>query len=464
MFRTFLIPPVAFALVSFFLGELGDGLNIFQGIYLVGLGWNEGAIGTALSLMGLTALIVQTYAGDIIDKTTVDRRTLMTVAALFTAGSAMAIMFVEGDNGHALMYITKVIEGIASSFINPCLAAMTLASFGPDAFDSVMANNVFWGHVGSSVSAILAGTTAYICYPDIKYCFFVIGMSALCSIIFVQFLPEGDASMGRGFANKVSDSTSPYQTSDVVGLPTSKVNDQVAASYFSVFSERRTLVLCITGFFFHLANANVLLVLGELMAVEDNNDDNDDANNGGNDAANRAAIPLVAGAILLAQVTMSAATLIGGRLTERGFGRKKLFLAGLVTLPIRCALIICLKDAGSSFLLSTQIFDGLGAGFFTLIHPYLVADITFGSGRFNVIMGLTVSAFGFGSTMSNYFGQMVVEQFGHVMSLSGSLVISVIPIVVFSLLMPETMNTRGKTGTSKPQATFKTPDHDVMMT
>jgi len=59
-----LSPAVAFLIVSFSLGELGDGLNIFQGIYLVTLGWNEGAVGTALSMMGFTALIVQTFAGD----------------------------------------------------------------------------------------------------------------------------------------------------------------------------------------------------------------------------------------------------------------------------------------------------------------------------------------------------------------------------------------------------------------
>ena len=57
-------PAVAFLIVSFSLGELGDGLNIFQGIYLVNIGWNEGAVGTALSMMGFTALIVQTFAGD----------------------------------------------------------------------------------------------------------------------------------------------------------------------------------------------------------------------------------------------------------------------------------------------------------------------------------------------------------------------------------------------------------------
>jgi Na+/melibiose symporter-like transporter len=108
----------------------------------------------------------------------------------------------------------------------------------------------------------------------------------------------------------------------------------------------------------------------------------------------RSAIPLTAGAIVLAQVTMAIATSVGNRLTIRRVGRKPLFMAGLLTLPIRCALIILWRNSGNSWLLSTQILDGLGGGFCGLIHPYLVADITFGSGRFNVVMGLTASFFG----------------------------------------------------------------------
>ena len=97
------------------------------------------------------------------------------------------------------------------------------------------------------------------------------------------------------------------------------------------------------------------------------------------------AIPLIAGAIVLAQLTMACATIAGDKLTHLGVGRKPLFMAGFLTLPVRCALIIYWRDKGDSFLLSTQILDGLGGGFFGLIHPYLVADITFGTGRFNVL-------------------------------------------------------------------------------
>ena len=99
----------------------------------------------------------------------------------------------------------------------------------------------------------------------------------------------------------------------------------------------------------------------------------------------RTAIPLIAGAIVLAQLTMSISTYVGDSMTKRGCGRKPLFMAGLLTLPIRCALIILWKDAGEAYLLSTQILDGIGGGFFGLLHPYLVADITFGTGRFNVL-------------------------------------------------------------------------------
>lgn len=437
-------PKAAIILVSFFLGELGDGLNIFQGIYLVALGWNEGSVGVALSLMGFTALLVQTIAGDVIDKTHFDRRAFLSLAALATAMSASAILLVKQENGDRfLIYSTKVIEGISSSFIGPCVAALTLAQFGPSQFDDVMAKNILWGHVGSVSSAVMAGLVGYYLYPDIQYCFLVIGFSALCAVGGVQLLEQGDPLMGRGLqtqpvgtidasivegGDQENRANSGYVNADE---PTLQAEEDVA-SYRSVFGDKKTLVLCFTGFFFHFANANVLLVLGELMGG-----DNDDG------SVKRTAIPLIAGAIVLAQATMTGATWIGDLATKRGVGRKPLFLAGLLTLPLRCALIILWRDAGDSWLLSTQILDGLGGGFFGLMHPYLVNDISFGSGRFNVLMGLTASCFGLGATLSNLLGQIAVEKLGHVASLSGSFALSVIPIILFWLAMPETRGERG---------------------
>lgn len=189
------------------------------------------------------------------------------------------------------------------------------------------------------------------------------------------------------------------------------------------------------AFFFHFANANVLLVLGEIMG--ENNDDG---------SMKRSAFPLIAGAITTAQVTMALVTKLGSWLTQRGVGRKPLFLTALLSLPIRCFLIILLKDAGDAYLMSTQVLDGVGGGFFALLHSFIVADISFGTGRFNVAMGLTATCFGIGGTLSNFFGQVIVENMGHVASLYGSLLLSCIPTVIFGVFMPETLGLRGKIG------------------
>ena len=246
-------PKIIFLLVAFSLGELGDGLNIFQGVYLVGIGWNEGSVGLALSLMGLTALIVQPWAGDWIDKTTADRRIFLTTASIITALSALAVLFVkEGNNSHGLIFISKIIEGVTASFIGPCLAALTLATFGPNHFDAVMASNILWGHIGSVASAVLAGLVAYVLYPNIKYCFLVIGAAALSACLFIPHLPQGDPQMGRGFQGKVA--MDEYGQLERLGSDETGTSDTKApleaASYRAVFTDTKTCLICLTGFFF----------------------------------------------------------------------------------------------------------------------------------------------------------------------------------------------------------------------
>jgi hypothetical protein len=199
--------------------------------------------------------------------------------------------------------------------------------------------------------------------------------------VIIPFLPQGDPLMGRGFHGKVAMDEFGHLERLESDESTVATNNQStdrppeAVPYWEVFSDKKTAIICATGFFFHFANANVLLVLGELMSGGDNEDG----------SPRRSAIPLIAGAIVLAQITMAIATHIADKLTLCGVGRKPLFLAGLMSLPIRCALIILWKDKGDAWLLSTQILDGLGGGLCGIIHPYLVADITFGSGRFNVV-------------------------------------------------------------------------------
>jgi len=91
-------------------------------------------------------------------------------------------------------------------------------------------------------------------------------------------------------------------------------------------------------------------------------------------------------------------------------------------------------------LCGTTILNCFG---FSVIFKLISSDYTTSLSHLDLV-GMTASCFGLGSTISNFLGQMIVEKMGHVTSLSCSLLISFIPIVIFSMLMPETMNTRGK--------------------
>lgn len=418
------IPPkLAILLVYFCLGELGEGLNILEGLYLVGRGWNEGSAGAALGLVGLTALVVQPWAGDRVDNTHIDRRVFVAIAGALTAMSASAVLFVRAGNyvgDHFLIYGCKIIEGIAASYIFPCIAALTLATFGPSRFDAVMAAIMVWGHMGSVVVTALTGTAAYFFFPNVKYCFLVVAAAALLAIVFVPFVQQGNPLIGRGFKGKeVRMDEDGYQLKSEEMTPGDDEEIEVlacltpeAATYLETFTSPRTALLCLTGFFYQyvpsfeistwkftmlitdlpcphsistlcrFADTNVVLVLGELMGHEDG-------------TLRQAAIPLVAGAIVIAQLTMAYATHLGDWLTIRGIGRKPLMMFGLLTLPIRCALIVRWKNAGDTLLLSTQILDGFGGGLFGLVQSYIVADITFGTGRFNLVMGLSGSFIGY---------------------------------------------------------------------
>lgn len=185
----------------------------------------------------------------------------LSAASILTALSASTIFLVQGNSQHGLIYVSKVIEGISSSFIGPCLSALVLATFGPHHFDAIMASNTFWAHIGSVVAAFLAGLVAYFMYPNIKLCFLVIAASGLTAIFFVGFLPEGDKLMGRGFMGKqaldeyghveqlVEDSDSDEPLEDQIAREKTFENPE-AASYWEVVSDRRCFLLCLTGFFF----------------------------------------------------------------------------------------------------------------------------------------------------------------------------------------------------------------------
>jgi MFS family permease len=136
-----------------------------------------------------------------------------------------------------------------------------------------------------------------------------------------------------------------------------------------------------------------------------------------------------------AQIVMVPMALLVGAKADR-WGRKPLFLAALLILPIRGALYT-LSD-NPFWLVGVQLLDGIGAGIYGAIFPIIVADLMRGTGRFNVAQGAVITAQGIGAALSTTLAGLVVVHAGYnaaFVTLGGA---AAVGAAVFFFVMPET--------------------------
>merc|ERR1711971_1138713 len=183
---------------------------------------------------------------------------------------------------------------------------------------------------------------------------------------------------------------------------------------------------------FHAANGCILPLVMQSLALE-----------GG-----RSSILLSGSCIIVAQIVMVASAKICGDYSG-SFGRKPLFLFGIGTVSVRCLILyglVTLRDAnGSSFLnqmliLSTQLFDGIGAGFFGTMYILVTSDISGGTGRFSFTLGITTAAMSIGGTVSGYLGEALAEDLGYRAAFLILGAMSLVPLLTYFFFMPETLS------------------------
>jgi len=201
------------------------------------------------------------------------------------------------------------------------------------------------------------------------------------------------------------------------------------------------LLFIVISFLFHAANGTILPLVMQTLAI----------GNG------RSGILMSGLCIVVAQLFMVFSAKICGTYSHR-YGRKWLFVAGLSIVPIRCAILIGLlvwQGANEATLmqqaliLSTQILDGIGAGTFGTMYILVTSDISKGTGRFGMSLGLTTAAMNIGGTVSGYMGQALAEEKGYLHTFEILMVMSIIPMALYLVFMPETLPESARTNDSK---------------
>jgi MFS family permease len=179
------------------------------------------------------------------------------------------------------------------------------------------------------------------------------------------------------------------------------------------------LVLAAALFLFHLANAAMLPLVGQRLALLHR----------GYESA------MMSACIIAAQFVMLPVALCCGAWADR-IGRRPLLLAAFAILPLR-GVLYTLSDA-PEWLIAVQLLDGVGAGALGVLVPLLVADLTRGTGRFNLSFAAVATTAGIGAAVSNAGAGAIVVAAGYDMAFLALAVVAVTGFALVWIALPET--------------------------
>ena len=384
--------------LNFFLADVRQGLGPYLAIYLLTeRHWAEDRIGFVMTIATLSGLVAQTPAGALTDVSHAKRGIIIAAAFVVTGASILlpftsSFVFVAGSQAAA---------DAAAAFFGPAIAAITLGIMGPRAFTRRIGRNESFNHAGNAAAAAIAGFGAWKYGPIIV--FYLIAVMALLSIVSVMTIKSEAIDYDRARGLKDGPSASRDKPSGLSML----------------ISSRGLLIFCLCCVIFHLANAAMLPLVGQKLALQDENQ----------------GTVLMSGCIVAAQIVMVPMAMLVGHKADI-WGRKPLFLAGLAILSLRGFLYPLSDDR--FWLFAVQSLDGVCAGLYGALFPLIVADLTRGTGHFNLAQGAVITAQGIGAALSTSLAGLVVVHAGFSAAFLVLAGIAASGFLIYFFGMPET--------------------------
>ncbi len=383
--------------LNFFKADAQTTVGPYLAIFLLSARhWDLAKIGIAMSLPGFVTILAQTPAGALVDWIA-RKRALVMWASLGLGAGCVVLVTAQGLTAVA---IAQAVVAIASIVMPPGIAAISMGLVGHRAFARRMGRNEAFSHVGAVAAAIIAGAIAYWISSAAIFQFAAL-MSAGAAIA-AFFIPDRDIDPALAREAKV-------ESGGGIGV----------VSIRELTRDRRMAIFAASVVLFHLANAAMLPLLGEMLSA-------------GSPAA---AAPYMSACIIIAQLVMTPVALAAGRCAD-SWGRKPVFIAAFAALPIRGLLFAW--GANPYLLISVQVLDGIGAGIFGVVAVIIVADLARHTGRFNLLQGVMNTCVAIGASISNLIAGVVAQQRGYragFLMLTG---LAAAALVFFVLAMPET--------------------------
>ena len=388
---------------NFFLADVRDALGPYLAVYLLTeREWDAASIGLVMSISTIAGILAQTPSGALVDATKAKRGVMVAAAVLVTAAS-LVVPWLSSFWPVAVSQATAHAAGVV---FGPALAAVTLGIFGHGAFTKRIGRNEGFNHAGNAFAAATAGALAYFWGPQVV--FYLLASMAIASSVSILAIPKQsiDHNLARGLDDAKSHDAKATGDDRPTGLAV-------------LLTCRPLLIFAGCAIMFHFANAAMLPLVGQKLALQDKN----------------LGTSLMSACIVAAQVVMVPMAMLVGAKAD-AWGRKPLFLIALSVLTVRGCLYP-LSD-NPYWLVGVQLLDGVGAGIYGAVFPVIVADLTRGTGRFNVAQGAIITAQGIGAALSTTLAGIVVVQVGYSAAFLTLAGVAIVGLGLYFFVMPET--------------------------
>ena len=378
--------------LNFFIANFQTGFGPFISVYLTAGGWTQGAIGAALSVGTVTAVVGQVPAGALVDALSNKRRA---AAAAIAAIGASAVAIAAWPVLLPIM-VAESLHAFASAVLGPAVAAISLVLVDRAAFGERLGRNARYAALGNAFAAALMGACGYL--VSNRAVFLLTAALAIPALLCLRLIRGGR----------------PVPPAAPPGRRPGK-----EAPAWSFLADRRLLAFALCAFLFHLANAAMLPIAAALVTKR----------------AGGEAPLLIAACLVGPQAVTALISPWAGRAAQL-WGRRPVLLLGFAALPARGLLFALF---GNPYLvIAIQLLDGLGAAVFGVLFPLTVADTTAESGRYTTALGAVGLAIGGGATLSTAAAGLVADRFGGGAAFLALGAVGLLATIAVLTLLPET--------------------------
>ena len=383
--------------LNFLLADVRGGLGPYVSVFLLTeAGWDQATIGLVLTISGLIGISMHAPIGALIDATRA-KRGLIVVGVVALSACAIAIAWRPIVS---IVFAADLTMAILGAVFAPVVAAITLGLVERDKLAARLGRNAAFDRAGNLFIAAVAAAvgTAW----GQHAVFYLVPFFGVWTMWIVLSIPRHaiDHQRARGW------------------VPSMTVRQYQPSRWGTLLTDKSLLVLAGVAALFHLANAAMLPLVSQKLAL----------GHPGQEAA------LTSGAIIVGQLVMVPVSLLVARADRTG--RKPLLLIAIAALVLRGILFTLSGNA--VWLIAVQVLDGIGIGLFDALLPLILADIMRDTGRYNVARGLVGTVQGIGGSLSQAVGGLAVTWAGYEAAFLILAGVAFIPLVLVLVAMPET--------------------------